>query len=94
MTVSLVGYGAWRRWLSAEEMLFAAGVLLIPYLSMGYEGCLHSHARYTTVAFPVYLVLGRLLAALPPLYAATVLALSGFLLGTYAALFAGWFFFI
>ena len=35
-----------------------------------------------------------LLAALPPPYAAMVLALSGFLLGTYAALFAGWFFFI
>jgi hypothetical protein len=91
---ALVGYGAWRRWLSAAEMLFAAGVLLIPYLSMGYEGCLHSHARYATVAFPVYLVLGRLLAALPWPYAAMVLTLSGFLLGTYAALFAGWFFFI
>jgi hypothetical protein len=91
---ALVGYGAWRRWLSPEEVLFAAGALLIPYLSMGYEGCLHSHARYATVAFPVYLVMGRLLAALPSFYAAMILAVSGFLLGTYAALFAGWFMFI
>lgn len=91
---ALVGHGAWRRWLSAEEILFAAGVLLIPYLSMVYGGGLHSHARFATVAFPVYLVLGRMLAALPSSYAAMVLALSGFLLGAYAALFAGWFFFI
>ncbi|MGH7171280.1 MAG: mannosyltransferase family protein [Gemmataceae bacterium] len=90
----LVAFGTWRRWLSAEEVLFAAGALLIPYLSIGYQGCMHSHARYATAAFPVYLVLGRMLMALPPPYAAAVLALFGFLLGTYAALFAGWFFFI
>ncbi len=90
----LVGFGAWRRWLSTEEVLYAAGILLIPYLSKSYEWCMGSHARYTIVAFPAYLVLGRLLAALPWLYAAALLALSGFLLGTYAALFAGWYFFI
>jgi hypothetical protein len=90
----LVGLGAWRRWLSAEEILYAAGILLIPYLSKGYEGCMHSQARYTLVAFPAYLVLGRLLSALPPTYMATLLALSGFFLGTYAALFAGWYLFI
>ncbi len=92
--VLVVGYGAWRRWLSAEEVLFAAGALLLPYLSKGYEWCMGCQARYAIVAFPAYLVLGRLPAALPPPYAAAVLALSGFLLGTYAALFAGWFLFI
>ncbi len=90
----LVGYGAWRCWLSTEEVLFAAGVLLIPYLAKSHEWCMGSHARYAIVAFPVYLVLGRLLAALPPPYAAALLSLSGFLLGIYAALFAGWFLFI
>ncbi len=90
----VVGYGAWRRWLTAEEVLFAAGVLLVPYLAKSHEWCMGSHARYAIVAFPVYLVLGRLLTALPPPYTAAVLALSGFLLGTYAALFAGWFVFI
>ena len=90
----VVGYGAWQRWLSAEEVLFAVGVLLIPYLAKSHEWCMGSHARYALVAFPAYLVLGRFLAALPSHYAAMVLALSGFLLGTYAALFAGWFFFI
>jgi hypothetical protein len=90
----LVSYGAWRRWLSVEEVLFAAGVLLIPYLSRSHEGCMNSHARYAMVAFPAYLVLGRLLGALPPLYTAAFLALSGFMLGTYAALFAGWFLFL
>jgi hypothetical protein len=87
----VVGYGAWRRWLSAEEVLFAAGVLLVPYLSKGHVFCMGCHARYALVAFPAYVVLGRLLAALPPSYATVILALSGFLLGIYAALFAGWF---
>jgi hypothetical protein len=90
----VLGYGAWRRWLSAEEVLFGAGILIIPYLSKGHEFCMGCHARHATVAFPAYLVLGRLLAALPLPYAAAALALSGFLLGTYAALFAGWFLFI
>lgn len=93
-TALLVGHGAWRRWLSSEEVLYAAGVLLIPYLSHGHNGCMNSQARYALAAFPAYLVLGRLLAALLSGYAAMVLALSGFLLGTYAALFAGWFLFI
>jgi hypothetical protein len=90
----IVGYGAWRRWLCVEEALYAAGIVLIAYLSKGYEACMTSQARYTMVAFPAYLVLGRLLAALPPPYATVILALFGFLLGTYSALFAGWFLFI
>lgn len=90
----LVGYGAWRRWLSTEEVLYAAGVLLIPYLSHGHDACMNSHARYALAAFPAYLVLGRLLTLLPPTYAAMILALFGFLLGAYAALFGGWFLFI
>ncbi len=68
--------------------------LLIPYLRKGYALCMGCQARYAIVAFPAYLVLGRLLTTLPPPYAAVVLALSGFLLGTYAALFSGWFLFI
>lgn len=93
-TVLLVGYGAWRHWLSAEEVVYAAGVLLIPYLSKGYEGCMNAQARYALAAFPAFLVLGRLLSALPLPYAAALLALSGFMLGAYAALFAGWFLFV
>lgn len=90
----LVGYGAWRHWLSAEETLYAAGVLLIPYVVKAHDGCMNSHARYALAAFPAFIVLGRLLSALPSPYVAIILALSGFLLGTYAALFAGWFLFI
>jgi hypothetical protein len=90
----LVGYGAWRRWLTAEEVLYATGVLLIPFLSKSYENCMRGQARFALAAFPAYAVMGRLLAALPLLYSAVVLAVSGFLLGIYAALFAGWFLFV
>jgi hypothetical protein len=92
--ILLVGYGTWRRWLSVEEVLFAAGALLIPYLLKGFEGCMQGQARYAMVAFPAYVVIGRMLVGLPPSYAAAFLSLSGFLLGTYSALFSGWFLFI
>jgi hypothetical protein len=89
--VLLIGYGAWQRWLTGEEVLFAAAVLLIGYLTKSYEGCMTSQARFASVAFPVYLVLGRLLAWLPVHLGGAFLALSGFMLGTYAALFAAWY---
>jgi hypothetical protein len=40
------------------------------------------------VAFPVYLVLGRLLARMPPALAGLLCALAGLVLAVYAALFA------
>lgn len=91
---ALVGFGAWRRWLSVEEVLFAAGALLIPYLTKSFDSCMSSHARYAAVAFPVYIVMGRLLAGFRPEQSATLCAVSAWLLGVYAALFAGYYLFI
>jgi hypothetical protein len=87
-TALLVGYGAWRRWLNASELLLSVGLLLIPYLTRSYEMCMVSHGRFAAVVFPVYLVLGRILAALPLAMSMALLALSGALLGMYSAMFA------
>jgi hypothetical protein len=48
-------------------------------------------ARFAAAALPLYLVLGRLLVAIPVPAAAAVLSVSGFLMGAYAALFAAWY---
>jgi hypothetical protein len=53
-----------------------------------------SMGRFTCVVFPVYLVIGRLLHAMPGPLTAAILALAGFMLGAYAALFAAWYLFI
>jgi len=53
--------------------------------------CLAGMGRFAAVVVPVYLVLGQLLARLPPAGAALAAGLSGFLLGAYSALFAAWY---
>ncbi len=86
----LIGIGAWKRWLTSYELLLAASLLIVPYALRGHEMCMTGMARFTAAAFPIYLVLGRLLARLPTPIAPALVALSGFLLGCYAALFAAW----
>lgn len=87
--VVLVAGGAWRGWLSPAEVLLAAGLIGIPYVTRSYQACMASQGRYATVAFPVYLVLGQLLVRLPPPVAGLCLAGCGVMLAAYSALFAG-----
>src|SRR5262249_57236814 len=87
-TVALIGVGVWQRWLTSSEVALAVPLLLIPYLSRSYEMGMHGMGRFAAVVLPAYLVLGKCLCRLPKPLAAAVLALCGFLLGTYSALFA------
>jgi hypothetical protein len=89
-TVALVAVGGCKRWLSREEVLLAAGLLLIPYLTRSHEMCMGSMGRFSATVFPAYLVLGQLLARLPAPAAALVLVFSGLFLAAYSALFAAW----
>lgn len=84
----LVYVGAFRTWLSNRETALSVALLLIPYLTRGHEMCMAGTARFAAVAFPVYIVLGQLFARLPSWAAYSVLCISSFLLGTYAAMFA------
>jgi len=78
----LVAIGFWKRWLNAPEILFSIGLLLIPYLTRGYEMCMSSHGRFASVVFPVYFVLGNLYQRLPN-YGGTMLLI--FISALYAA---------
>ncbi len=91
LALALLGVGIARRWLTAYEWTLALGLLAAPYLLRGHEMCMAGMGRFAAVAFPVYLVMGQVLARLPPGVAAGLLALSAFLLGAYAALFAAWY---
>ncbi|HUY31179.1 MAG TPA: mannosyltransferase family protein [Pirellulales bacterium] len=75
------------RWLNRLEASLAVLLLLIPYLTRGYEMGMSSMGRFAAVVFPIYLVLGQLLYRLTPGAAAALLAASGFLMGCYSALF-------
>lgn len=87
-TAVLVTAGALRRWLTATEVVLSAGLLLIPYVTRGYENSMLSMGRFAAVVVPVYIVLGHILARLPVRVAVLLLGLSAFFLGVYSALFS------
>jgi hypothetical protein len=86
--VILTAIGWRKRWLDAKEVALVAGLLLIPYFTRNYEMGMVAGGRFVSVAFPIYLVIGHVLANIPPPLAAALLALSGFFLAIYAAQFA------
>ncbi len=90
----LVMAGVWMDWLSLNEIVFGLAALAIPYISNGYENCMQSQARYASVAFPIYLVMGQILVRMPRPFAFGILAASSVLLCVYAAMFAADYVFI
>ena len=86
--VTLISVGAARKWLTVPEVLLSIGLLVIPYITRGFEMCMGSQARYAAVVFPMYFVLGRCLDVLPPIISTVLLAFSGSVLAIYSALFA------
>ena len=87
-TAALVAVGAWKRWLSTPEVLLSVGLLAIPYFTRAYEMCMESQGRFAAVVVPAYIVLGRLLAALPRPLAWLALAVSAVGLGFFASRYA------
>jgi hypothetical protein len=86
--IGLLVLGARRRWLSVEETSLAGLMLFIPYLTRAHEMCMGSMGRFVAVVFPVYLVVGELLARLPAPIRTAVVVLSGVFLVGYTALYA------
>jgi hypothetical protein len=80
----------WRKGLlNRYELLTAAGLLLIPYLTKSYDNAMAGFGRFAAVVVPVYPVMGWLLMRMPPVLRCSLLAICAFLLGAYSALFVG-----
>jgi hypothetical protein len=88
--VVLLLVGAFKRWLASNEVTLAVPLLLIPYVTRGYD-YMASAARFASVVFPLYLVLGYLLCRLPGPQAAMLLVFSSLFLGPLAGLFVAWY---
>jgi hypothetical protein len=88
VAMAAVVFGRTARWLTVEETLVGLGLILVPYLTVGYERCMEGQGRYAAVAFPMYLVFGKLLAQLPPTIAAVLVAVAALFLAIYAGHFA------
>lgn len=89
----VVGIGTWKKILTREEILLAVGLFAIPYVLHSYRACMASEARYASVVFPMYLVLGHGLTKLPNWVCACLASVSAFFLAAYSALFVAWYWF-
>jgi hypothetical protein len=87
-TALLVAIGIWKKWLTPYEILVSVPLLVIPYVTKGYDNAMISHARFAAVVFPAYIVVGHLLARLPRWAAWTILGASAVLMGIYAGEYA------
>lgn len=89
--VGLVAFGAYKRWLTTPEILLAAGLLAIPYLTHSYRAVCMAQGRYAASVFPAYIVMGRLAERMPPYVLAIVASLLAVKLAFFSALFAAWY---
>jgi hypothetical protein len=88
LTAFLIVFGALKRWLNSYEILLGIGLLLIPYVTRGYDNSMFSTGRFAAAVLPVYLVLGQLLNRAPAGLTSLFAAIGSFMLGAYSALFA------
>jgi hypothetical protein len=86
--VALLVIGWKNRWLDGYELALAAGLIAIPYVGRGYDFATASQGRFTAVVFPIYLVLGRLLEAMPQPLAMLLVVTSALFLIAYSMLFS------
>lgn len=86
----LVGYGAWKKLLTPPEWLVSVGLLGIPFVMQSYRMMMLGHGRFTCVVFPMFIVLGHLVAKKFRLLAVFLCIVMGVQLFYWSALFAAW----
>ena len=84
----LIWNGYRKGWLNGKETLLGALLILVPYLTQGFEHCMLSQGRFVAAAFPIYVVLGQCLGKCPRFVAVALLCLSALIMLVYAAQFA------
>ena len=91
IAAALTIVGAFKRWLTHVETLTSAFLLLIPYVTIGYEQYMQSMARYSAAAAPIYIVMGVIFCKIPPSIVGAIAGICGMFMGLYAALFSAWY---
>ncbi len=83
---ALLLVGGLKGWLARRELVLGALLLAIPYVLASYRFCMGSQARYVSVVFPIYVVLGQFLCRIPRAAALAVLACFGGYLAWFSAM--------
>lgn len=85
---AIIAYGIRKKMLTTHEWMLSAGLLLVPYVLQAHRMVMISQGRFTCVVFPLFLVLGRLIAQCPNAVGNLLFALMGIQLFYWSALFA------
>jgi hypothetical protein len=89
-TAAVVAFGAWTKQLNRYELVTSVSLLVIPYVSKGYDNAMRGHARYALVVVPAFWVIGRLLHSAPYEVRFCIIAASAAYMTIWSALFAAW----
>ncbi len=89
----VIGIGAYRKQITVREGLLSLGLLAIPYLAHSYRCCGVSSARYASVVFPFYIMLGHWLSRCPTVVSSLIYAVFAVYLGIGSAMFVSWYWF-
>lgn len=81
----LAGY--MKKWLSETELVLNSMILIIPYITRGYEMSMASHARFASVAISQFIVLGRFVSLVPPVLGYLLCVMLGVLMSIWSAFF-------
>lgn len=90
LAIGCVAIGLWKQILNHYEAILAAGLIAVPLVTKGFECCLISQARYVSVAFPMYIVIGAGLLKLSATNRTLVYAMSAVMMGAYTTMFVKW----
>lgn len=77
-----------NRWFFDFEFQIAFGMMLITYVTRSYEMCMASQGRFLLPIFPLFIVLGRMVAKLPPLLRPLPVLTGGVFLFVYSRMWA------
>lgn len=91
LVAGLFIYGCFKKRMNRNEIILCFFLLLIPYILQGPTQMLTSHMRYVGVIFPVYLVIGKILAGIDHAISGICIGVMMFLLFLYTSLFASWY---
>ncbi|MFG0331771.1 MAG: mannosyltransferase family protein [Maioricimonas sp. JB049] len=91
-TALLIVVGAKQRWLSAGELLLAAGLLGIPWFLHSHASMMQSFGRYAAVVWPACLVAGQMMARIPRVLSDVLRGTAALMLVIYAAMFSARYF--
>jgi len=89
VSLVLIAAGRIKKWLSTAEFVFCVLTVVVIYYTHGPKG-MESVGRYVSTLVPLYLVMTRLLMALPVSFRIGVIGLSAVALAFQSASFARW----